>query len=80
MNKTIFITGADTDIGKTFVCVGLCLILEKQGLKVGYYKPFQSGAYEKDGVLIAPDIEEFKKYQNIKTKYSYFCNTNMKLT
>ena len=71
MNKTIFITGTDTDIGKTFVCIGLCLSLEAKGLKVGYYKPFQSGAYEKNGVLIALDVEEFKKYPNIKTKYSY---------
>ena len=68
MNKSIFITGTDTDIGKTFVSVGLCLTLENKGLKVGYFKPFQSGV--KDG--IAPDIEELKKYSNsIKTCYSY---------
>lgn len=68
MNKSIFITGTDTDIGKTFVSVGLCLALENKGLKVGYFKPFQSGA--KDG--FAPDIQELKKYSNsIKTKYSY---------
>ena len=71
MNKAIFITGTDTDIGKTFVCMGLCVTLMEKGLKVGYYKPFQSGAYEKNGVLVAPDVEEFKKYPKIKTKYSY---------
>lgn len=68
MNNSIFITGTDTDIGKTFVSVGLCLALKNKGLNVGYFKPFQSGV--KDG--IAPDIEELKKYNNsIKTKYSY---------
>ena len=68
MNKTIFITGTDTDIGKTFVSVGLCLALENKGLKVGYFKPLQSGA--KNG--LAPDVEELKKYSNdIKVKYSY---------
>ena len=68
MNKSIFITGTDTDIGKTFVSVGLCLALENKGLKVGYFKPFQSGA--KNGV--APDVEELKKYSNsINTLYSY---------
>lgn len=68
MNNSIFITGTDTDIGKTFVSIGLCLALENKGLKVGYFKPFQSGA--KNG--IAPDIEELKKYSNsIKAKYSY---------
>ena len=70
MNKSIFITGVDTDIGKTFVSAGLCLALKNKGLKVGYFKPFQSGAIEKDGVLIAPDVEQLKKY-NIKTLYSY---------
>lgn len=68
MNNSIFITGIDTDIGKTFVSVGLCLALENKGLKVGYFKPFQSGAIDNK----APDIEELKKYStNIKTKYSY---------
>lgn len=68
MNKSIFITGVDTDIGKTFVSVGLCLAFENAGLRVGYFKPFQSGAKNDT----APDIEEIKKYQSsIKTKYSY---------
>jgi dethiobiotin synthetase len=68
MNNSIFITGTDTNIGKTFVSIGLCLALENKGLKVGYFKPFQSGV--KNG--LAPDIEELKKYSNyIKTKYSY---------
>jgi len=68
MNNSIFITGTDTDIGKTFVSVGLCLAKENRGLKVGYFKPFQSGV--KNG--IAPDIEELKKYSNsIKARYSY---------
>ena len=66
--KSIFITGCDTDIGKTFVSVGLCLALENNGLKVGYFKPFQSGAING----MAPDIEEIKKHNtSIKTLYSY---------
>lgn len=73
--KSVFITGVDTNIGKTFVSIGLCLANKNKGLKVGYYKPFQSGAYKQDDVLIAPDIYEFKKYSNdsnsIKTKYSH---------
>ncbi len=69
--NTIFITGVDTDIGKTFVSIGLCLSLESKGKRVGYFKPFQSGAYKKDGFLIAPDLFELKKYSNIESKYSY---------
>ncbi len=69
--KSIFVTGIDTDIGKTFVSIGLCLKKEAQNLKVGYFKPFQSGAYEKDGKLVAPDLFELKKYSNIESMYSY---------
>ena len=69
--KNIFITGVDTDIGKTFVSVGICLLKESENKKVGYFKPFQSGAYEKEGKLIAPDPYELEKYSSIPSKYSY---------
>lgn len=69
--KSIFITGIDTDIGKTFVSVGLCLAQNDKGYKVGYFKPFQSGAYKKDNLLVAPDLAELKKYIEIPAKYSY---------
>ena len=69
--KNIFITGVDTDIGKTFVSIGICLLKESENKKVGYFKPFQSGAYEKEGKLIAPDPYELKKYSSIPSKYSY---------
>ena len=71
MNNSIFITGTDTNIGKTFVSLGIALFLKNKGKKIGYFKPFQSGAYEKNNKLIAPDIEEFKQYPDIKTKCSY---------
>ena len=69
--KSIFVTGIDTDIGKTFVSVGLCLAIANKGYKVGYFKPFQSGAYEKNNELVAPDLAELKKYIEIPSKYSY---------
>ncbi len=69
--NNIFITGVDTDIGKTFVSLGLILKKEFEGKKVGYFKPFQSGAYEKNDILIAPDLFELKKYSTVPSKYSY---------
>jgi len=69
--KSIFITGADTDIGKTFVSIGIALSKEAEGKKTGYFKPFQSGAYKKEGILKAPDLCELQKYSNIESKYSY---------
>ena len=68
MNNSIFITGCDTNIGKTFVSIGLCLAFKSKGLKVGYFKPFQSGVVNG----FAPDIEELRIYsKDIEARYSY---------
>ena len=72
--NSIFVTGADTDIGKTFVSIGIALKKEAEGKRVGYFKPFQSGAYEdinNKGTLKAPDLVELKKYSAMEAKYSY---------
>ena len=67
-----FITGIDTDIGKTFVTKGLALSSEFQGLKTGVFKPLQSGAIITPNGKFAPDLEAVKKYsQTINTKCSY---------
>ncbi|MBR1617626.1 dethiobiotin synthase [bacterium] len=67
----ILITGTDTDIGKTFVSRAIALSFLNKGLKVGYFKPFQSGAYLNNGQLIAPDVFELEKINGLKTAYSY---------
>ena len=67
-----FVTGIDTDIGKTFVTKGLALILEQRGSKVGVFKPLQSSAIKTEAGLLAPDLEAIKELSNtIKTKCSY---------
>lgn len=67
-----FITGIDTDIGKTFITKGLALAFEKRGKKTGVFKPLQSGAIESKDGLLAPDLEAIKELStNIKTKCSY---------
>ncbi len=67
-----FITGIDTDIGKTFVTKGLALAQEAKGKKVGVYKPLQSGAIKKGDKLLAPDLEAVKSLsETINTKCSY---------
>lgn len=57
----VFVTGTDTDIGKTFVTAGLAAVMQSLGYKAGVYKPFQSGAEEKNGFLISPDLSYVKK-------------------
>ena len=55
MTAGIFITGTDTDVGKTVVSAGLALVLRDRGMKVGVMKPVATGCYGKDGRLISQD-------------------------
>ena len=67
-----FITGIDTDIGKTFVTKGLAYTYLKRGKKTGVYKPLQSGAVKTPNGFIAPDIEAVKNIsKDINTKCTY---------
>ena len=67
-----FITGIDTDIGKTFITKGLALTFENKKKSIGVFKPLQSGAIRKGNNLLAPDLESIKELSNnIKTKCSY---------
>ena len=45
--KSLFVTGTDTDIGKTCVSAGLALALKESGINVGVMKPFMCGASQK---------------------------------
>ena len=43
MLKSLFITGTDTDVGKTYVTAGLATLLHNRGKNVGVMKPFAAG-------------------------------------
>jgi dethiobiotin synthetase len=54
--KSLFITGTDTDVGKTYVAAGLAVILRKMGIDVGIMKPFAAGTPQKKGFK-SEDVE-----------------------
>ncbi|MGG1860822.1 dethiobiotin synthase [Cytobacillus firmus] len=58
--RSLFITGTDTDAGKTTAAALLLAYLKKKGIQATAYKPVQSGAEMIDGVLSAPDVEFYK--------------------
>lgn len=64
VGKSLFITGTDTDVGKSIVTLALALALEKDGYRVGVYKPLQSGAYYEKGELAAPDLALMQKFSS----------------
>lgn len=57
----IFITGTDTNVGKTIVTAGLAAIMQSLGYKAGVLKPLQTGAIGQGNFLISPDLAFVKK-------------------
>jgi len=55
-----FITGTDTDVGKTVVTALLVAYFKQQGKNVIPYKPIQSGGINKEGKLVAPDLQVYQ--------------------
>ena len=56
MLKSLFITGTDTDVGKTYITAGLAVVLRKMDVDVGVMKPFAAGSAQKKGYK-SEDIE-----------------------
>ena len=58
--KSLFITGTDTDVGKTYVTAGLAVLLRKSKIDVGVMKPFAAGIPQKKGFK-SEDVEILTK-------------------
>src|SRR3990172_12644573 len=69
----IFITGTDTNIGKTVIAAGLAGALKNKGYSVGVMKAVQSGAGIKNGKLYSPDIEFMKKVMEVNDEMELVC-------
>jgi dethiobiotin synthetase len=54
--KSLFVTGTDTDVGKTYITAGLAVTFRKMGIDVGVMKPFAAGTAQKKGFK-SEDIE-----------------------
>lgn len=66
--KTIFITGTDTDVGKTFIGTRLTEKLLQAGLKLSVRKPVESGCQRQGAALLPADASNYvSAYQNAST-------------
>jgi dethiobiotin synthetase len=65
MNRSIFITGTDTGIGKTFVAEGLIKAVKSKGLNVCPMKPVETGCIMRKGKLIPEDTVKLAKASGI---------------
>jgi len=55
--KGFFITGTDTEVGKTLIAGALILQLQSVGIKTVGYKPVAAGMREVNGKLINEDVQ-----------------------
>jgi dethiobiotin synthetase len=69
MSKRLFITGTDTEVGKTRIAVGLLQALDKRGLRCLGLKPVAAGCYESEGRLLNDDALEIQSAANIALTY-----------
>ncbi|SDC23685.1 dethiobiotin synthase [Paraburkholderia lycopersici] len=58
MTVSLFVTGTDTEIGKTFVSAALLRGFARAGLRATALKPIAAGAYERDGVWRNEDADQ----------------------
>jgi dethiobiotin synthetase len=65
----VFVTGTDTEVGKTVVSVGLIEKFKQQGLAVAAMKPIASGCENTAQGLRNDDALVLQQYANIKLAY-----------
>jgi len=60
VNKSIFVTATNTDVGKTYACEKFLRYFAKAGLKVGYFKPCETGVvdFPLDGMKMLNLVKE----------------------
>jgi len=63
--RGIFVTGTDTDVGKTVVTAAITAMLRAEGLNAGVWKPIQSGARLGSGLT---DAERLLKSTEINER------------
>lgn len=69
MSLKLFITGTDTDIGKTYISIGLLNGLNKQGYNTLGLKPVASGCELIDGQFYNDDALALQKASSLKLEY-----------
>ena len=63
---SVFITGTDTDCGKTHAACALMCAYKSQGLRVIGFKPVASGSQKVAGKLINDDVERLTAHANVQ--------------
>ena len=68
-----FVTGTDTEIGKTLVSAALLHAMQAQGLRSVGMKPIAAGAEMRDGVLHNEDVDMLVAAASVKAELALVC-------
>jgi len=66
---SVFVTGTDTEVGKTFISVGLIELFKQQGLKAAGMKPIASGCEQTPEGLRNDDAVALQQHANVELDY-----------
>lgn len=69
MNKGIFVTGTDTDVGKTLIALKLVQAFKAQGKKVAVMKPVASGCHPSNHGLRNDDALTLMRHASVALPY-----------
>jgi len=69
MTRTFFVTGTDTDVGKTVSTVALLKAAAKRGLKTAGFKPVAAGCDLINGQLLNQDVLQLQQASTLKLGY-----------
>ncbi|OZG71511.1 dethiobiotin synthase [Hahella sp. CCB-MM4] len=70
MARTLFITGTDTEVGKTFVSAALLHAFSKAGLRTIGLKPVAAGCESSSQGLVNEDALTLQHFASVKLPYS----------
>ncbi len=71
MNQSWFITGTDTEIGKTWCTLAIIQHLKNQGLRVAGMKPIAAGCYETLAGLRNSDAQQILEFSGLDVPYDW---------
>lgn len=65
-----FVTGTDTDVGKTVVSTALLRWFAQQGLRSAGFKPVAAGTSPRDGLVINDDVRALRRASSVVLRYA----------
>ena len=76
--RGLFVTGTDTEVGKTVIAGGIARVLKDKGQRVGVFKPIASGCRKERGELVSQDAEFLAHCADARENLDQICPVRLK--